>query len=105
MKLTKSKISIEALHISFEDAKSNTPPFFPTVPSEKPLPSSIFFSTLSFASTGTSLADGKVKKSLLQLFSKKKDAITEDIKNIFFKFHKLIYLFLTAKLKKKLIKV
>ena len=49
----KSKVSNDALHNSFELAKSNSPALFPKVlPKLKPLPSSIFFNCLSFTCGG-----------------------------------------------------
>ena len=50
--ILKSKISIVALHISFEVAKPNWPLFIPGFPNFILLPSSKFFWTLSFTFTG-----------------------------------------------------
>ena len=48
--------SIVALHIGLEDENKKSPPPFPNSLNLKPLPSSMFFLTLSFALTGFFLA-------------------------------------------------
>ena len=54
--LFEDDLSIDALHIGFEDANKKSPPFLPKVDKRKPRPSSIFFLTLSSAFTGFFLA-------------------------------------------------
>ena len=68
----KSKVSKDALQSSFELAKSNVPPLvLPKFESLKPLPSSIFFATLSLGSYETFLASAPGSFPPLQELRKK----------------------------------